>query len=423
MTLYCFVDSTLENSLWKKSSLGHFHGSGSPCCGRTSRQTHEPMGYYEMQFYENLATKESGCTEFGTIRRIANRDWTSIHILVKVATRSLHHGQPQENSIHCSGSLEVAPRVYWLHDKAAFKTCWIGKKHRRANPENSIFERTGLDCSGSLEVCLGGIYPKTSDDTERNTMNDMVPRYIDGRQRLGQTRGCTRDESHEVGIQSLGRLSIHGRDLHAHCYGIKARGCTLFELGCACVTNAEGCTSHGRNESDLRYCDANLWHQYGGLLIAFRWFLMFNQVGVFTIILLKTCVFAIQRILFLNYAGQSETSFADFGWQCSRVACISAFCFLRAVVFQRARPKQLVIAGKRRLQRVRRRCQTLRWSALWMGVMLSTAHAIDLHQGICAGRTLKDQSYRRTVKPPIQENMTSLETWHGTRMMHYRLYK
>lgn len=184
----------------------------------------------------------------------------------------------------------------------------------------------------------------------------------------------TKNSYSHRGEVSSGSPSYHNKPLY---YNMPRLSLT------PCLPHAtEGYTTEDQNLSARRQTGWDPGHQHSGLFVCFRCFLLLHQATMAAFALFQLFVFVIQRILFLNYEGQKETGFADFGWQCVRVGCISFFCIVRALTCQRRRPRQLIIAGKQRLQRVRRRCPTLRWTAIWMCAMVTTAHGIDLHNGI-----------------------------------------
>lgn len=313
-----------------------------------------------------------------------------------------------------------------------YNACYKWRSFRHANTENSRFGRKVSICSGSLEVCVDDPPPQYVKAITYE-LNDLVDTDITGCPwRFEENHGCNRNDPTEVAGQPHRSSNIWTWGSLARCFETKARGCTLLqhdEIDAAknsfdmwtvsssgsslyvfdmmrigrsgsylydrrlYVRKTEGCTSRRQYESEQQHWGHAQWYHSEALLNAFRCFLMYHQLATVAITLLKLVVFVLQRILFLNYEGQSKVSLADFGWQCVRVGCIGVLCILRAILVQRARQKRLVIAGKQRFQRVQRRYQTLQWSFIWIGVMISTAHAIEVQQSICNGLSLIDQSH------------------------------
>ena len=210
--------------------------------------------------------------------------------------------------------------------------------------------------------------------------------------RAKMARGCTLYSND--GLSAIATVGIdRTKNSYSHC-DVVSSGSPFYynkpllqKTLCLSTTRCQlhetnGDTVDHQNRSARRQIGWGEGHHYSGLLVCFRCFLLLHQATIAALALLQLITFVIQRILFLNYEGQKDICVADFGWQCARVGCILIFCIGRALTCQRRRPRQLIIAGKQRLQRVRRRCPNFRWTAIWMCVMVTTAHAIELHNEI-----------------------------------------
>ena len=174
------------------------------------------------------------------------------------------------------------------------------------------------------------------------------------------------------------------------------RGCTRRVHSTFAVIDPE----RGHRQGDILSCSGNLHvvHNFStqrsqegtscenedGLRIIFKLFLWSHWFGSSLVLIGQMMIFVVKRLFFMNYDSRQPTDISDFAWQSLRLFFISVVVFWQALRPITPRAKRSVAVGRVRVQRRCRHYKALVWQALWMCVMVSNAHAIDVHQGICS---------------------------------------
>lgn len=264
---------------------------------------------------------------------------------------------PQENSICCSGSPE------WSVTRGK-----VGPIHHGIQLRDNILavdtfapdaqENRSVVVSGSLESarCLVVAFKPTMFGSGH---------FINWR--VKTEWGCTQCA---IPSNAVDPVILHGRT---------ERGCTRMVYSADAVMDAVGHNYSVQRRQEVTRCEDG-----DALLIIFKLFLWSHWLGSSFVLVGQAMVFVVKRLFFMNYDLKQPTGLSDFAWQSLRLFCISVVVIWQALRPITPRAKRSVNVGRVRVQRRCRHYKALVWQALWMCVMVSNAHAIDVHQGICS---------------------------------------
>ena len=324
---------------------------------------------------------------------------------------------PQENSIHCSGSPEwsvyrdIDRPIYHLQMQDNTLAAGILTADAQENRPVSVSGSLESESEGcSVAQILGPRFRGHSVCPSCKQWNLRVDGFINW---SGKTEwGCTQCAISYYAVDSdirRGKTEWGCTQRAISLYAVDSdtrRGKT--EWGCTRMTYSTGTSTYteleciqvdtpllyGRdtgihNLSDRRHHEVTSCEDEDRLLTLFRMFLWIHWTGSTLVLTGHAIAFVVKRIFFINYDRKQPNCIciSDFAWQILRLCVISAVALWRALRPTNPRAKCSITVGRMRVQRRCRHYKTLVWQALWMCVLVSNAHAIEVHQGICSAMT------------------------------------
>ena len=176
-------------------------------------------------------------------------------------------------------------------------------------------------------------------------------------------------------------------------FAIIERGCTrcnllgmlrnILWIGQSAI-NARGCTRNSEDNVSKHRSAPWYFYEEGSSEHIWKWqfilvgFLTIQRIAILYVGTVQCAWFIFQRTFFLNYVQGRGDGLRDYGWQILRGFGILLGAILLALKKSQARHKELIYIGGRRVQRDCRRNPRPRWSAIWLRILISNAHAIDV---------------------------------------------